>query len=322
MKKKIHKNSFDGFLKYKNLGKFYQLTGRKKHSQTVRNNISKFKRLIQNKGNQEFRTCQVCSSKSNNILFNKGGFLHVRCNVCSFVYVNPILKPEVQEKALRKESSYTNVLKNKINIELDNNRFKYGLQSLNINKKNKKILDYGTGYGQFLDTAKREKWECYGNEINKDCVDILQKKKIIIDTSFKKNFYDAITLWLVFEHIPYPNKLLKKIYSSLKKGGKLLVNVPNVNGLTPLILKDKCTMFAGSQHVNHFSDDSLEKIIKKNNFKLKSMETIICDAGTVLNYLNYNDARNEHKNKNFYFTDPDFIHKHRLGYTLLAIAEK
>ena len=51
-------------------------------------------------------------------------------------------------------------------------------------------------------------------------------------------------------------------------------------------------------------------------------ETIICDAGTVLNYLNYNDASNEHKNKNFYFTDPDFIHKHRLGYTLLAIAEK
>ena len=67
MKKTIHKNSFDGFLKYKNLGKFYQLTGRKKHSQTVRNNTSKFKRLIQKKSNQEFRACQVCSSKSNNI---------------------------------------------------------------------------------------------------------------------------------------------------------------------------------------------------------------------------------------------------------------
>ena len=101
MKKKIHKNSFDGFLKYKNLGKFYQLTGRKKHSQTVRNNTSKFKRLIQKKSNQEFRTCQVCSSKSNNILFNKGGFIHVRCNACSFVYVNPILKPEAAIKKFK-----------------------------------------------------------------------------------------------------------------------------------------------------------------------------------------------------------------------------
>ena len=48
------------------------------------------------------------------------------------------------------------------------------------------------------------------------------------------------------------------------------------------------------------------------------METIISDAGTVLNYLNFGKTQT----KKFTFTQPKFIHNHKLGYTLLAIAEK
>ncbi len=320
-KKKIHKDSFDGYLKFKSLKKFYKITGRKKHVQTAGKNTEKLKALIKKKSNQEFRNCQVCNSRQKKFLFDKNGFIHVKCKACGFVYVNPILKPKVQERTLKKENSYINVLKNKVNIQLDNFRFRYGLQKININKKKKRILDFGTGYGLFLDNAKKYNWDCFGYEINKDCMKILQNKKINIDNSFKKNFYDAITLWLVFEHVPYPNKLLSKIYLSLKKGGKLLINVPNVNSLSSLILKDKCTMFSGSQHVNHFSDKSLKMILNKNNFRLKSMETIISDAGTVLNYLNYGNTFSK-DSKKLSFTDPKFIHKHKLGYTLLAIAEK
>ena len=244
------------------------------------------------------------------------------CKNCNFVFVNPILKLNVQNKIIKNENSYINVLKNKINIKLDNLRFQYGLQKINIKKKNKRILDYGTGYGLFLDNAKKFGWICGANEINKDCISILRRKKISIDNNFKKNFYDAITLWLVFEHIPYPNQLLKKIYSSLKKNGKLLINVPNVNSLSSLILKDKCTMFSGEQHVNHFSEKTLKKILIKNKFRINSMETIISDAGTVLNYLNYNNSNNYNKNNIYPFTETKFIHKHGLGYTLLAIAQK
>ena len=76
----------------------------------------------------------------NEVLFIKDGYKHVRCKKCKFVFVNPILKTEVQEKALKKESSYTRVMKNKINVMLDNNRFKYGLQNLSIKKKDKKNI--------------------------------------------------------------------------------------------------------------------------------------------------------------------------------------
>ena len=100
-----------------------------------------------------------------------------------------------------------------------------------ILKKKKKILDYGCGYGLFLDEALKNGWSVFANEINKKCINYLNSKKIELDNNFTKNKYDAISLWLVLEHIPEPNLLLKKVYKALKKGGKILVNVPNFNSL-------------------------------------------------------------------------------------------
>ena len=106
---------------------------------------------------------------------------------------------------------------------------------------------------------------------------------------------------LVLEHVPYPNKLFRKIYKSLKKGGKILINVPNVNSLSSLILKDKCTMFSGEQHINFFSELTLKKFLNKNNFKILSSETIISGAGSVINYLNYNNLLEYNNNKIYPF---------------------
>ena len=49
MIKKIHKDSFDGFLRFKSLKKFYRITGRKKHVQTAEKNNVKLKKLIKKK---------------------------------------------------------------------------------------------------------------------------------------------------------------------------------------------------------------------------------------------------------------------------------
>ena len=127
---------------------------------------------------------------------------------------------------------------------------------------------------------------------------------------------------MVLEHIPYPNELFQKIYKSLKKGGKILINVPNINSLSSLILKEKCTMFSGEQHINFFSDLTLKKFLNNNKFKVLTSETIISDAGTVINYLNFNNSLEYNDKKIYPFTNPKFMHKNMLGYTLLTIAQK
>ena len=325
--KKIHKDDFDGFIRFKSKNLFNKSTGRNLHLKKSIKKDKIVKKLISKKQNQEFRKCLVCNSISYEILFNKNGFDHVVCKNCNFVYVNPILKTKIQEKLVKGNiynDSYANVLKNKVNIKLDNLKFQYGLQKLNFNSKSKskRILDFGPGHGLFLDVAKKCGWECYANEVNKIYLKTLKEKEVNIDNNLNENCYDVITLWLVLEHIPYPNKLFKKFYNSLKKGGKILIHVPNINSLTALILKDKCTMFSGEQHINFFSAMTLKKFLEKNNFKVLSTETIISDAGGVINYLNFNSLLKFNRDKSYPFTDPKYIHKNMLGYTLLTIAQK
>lgn len=320
--KKIYKDDFDGFLKFKSKDLFNKISGRSLHNKKNIQKHKKIQNLILKKKNQEFRNCLVCNSNSNEFLFNKNGFDHVSCKNCRFVFVNPILKSNIQEKILKDKNTYYKVLSNKTNVKLDNLKFQYGLQKIKLKSINKKILDFGTGYGLFLDNAKKFKWNCYANELNKDCIKILKKKKINIDNQLRGNFYDVITLWLVLEHIPYPNELFKKIYKSLKKGGKILINVPNINSLSSLILKENCTMFSGEQHINFFSDLTLKKFLINNKFKVLSSETVISDAGTVINYLNFNNLLEHNYKKIYPFTNPEFMHKNMLGYTLLTIAQK
>ena len=111
-------------------------------------------------------------------------------------------------------------------------------------------------------------------------------------------------------------------FKILKKKGKILIHVPNVESLSARILHEKCSTFAGHQHINHFSIETLKKFIQKNNFKIKDIETVISDAGTVNNYLDYQDPYLSNTKFRPSFTNPDFIHKNNLGYTILCIAEK
>ena len=109
---KIHKDDFDGFIRFKSKNAFSKSSGRNAHlkQKTFQDKI--VKKLISKKENQEFRKCLICNSKSNEILFNKNGYNHVVCKRCNFVFVNPILKSKVQEDLVKGNiynDSYTKV---------------------------------------------------------------------------------------------------------------------------------------------------------------------------------------------------------------------
>ena len=76
---------------------------------------------------------------------------------CGFFYVDPTFNEELTHSNFLNEDSYKKVLMNKENINLDKKKFLYSLQKLNINLKNKKVLDIGCGFGFFLDVAQ-EVW--------------------------------------------------------------------------------------------------------------------------------------------------------------------
>jgi len=96
-----------------------------------------------------------------------------------------------------------------------------------------KALDVGVGHGGFLKALGKFKKSArlVGNDIHKSVllpegIDFYQGS--FLETDFKDESFDLITLFHVFEHLPHPSEVLSKLSSLLEKQGHLVISIPNV----------------------------------------------------------------------------------------------
>lgn len=133
-----------------------------------------------------------------------------------------------------------------------------------LRKANGKLLDIGCGFGFFLDKAKKKGFETYGLDISQYAISKVNKNHhvVVLDVSqkkfpFKNNFFDAITLDHVLEHVPNPVFVLKEIRRILKPKGLLFIEVP-IRSRWP----------THKTHVSYFNKISLSFILENLNFKI------------------------------------------------------
>ena len=139
-----------------------------------------------------------------------------------------------------------------------------------LNKKD--ILDFGCGWGEFLKNIKNYK-SLSGIELRKECINHinLNIKKINItdDINYYKKKFDIITMFHVLEHIPYQVNTLKILKSKLKKGGKIVIEVPHAEDF--LILQNELKKFRDftfwSEHLILHTCKSLKTVLIKAGFK-------------------------------------------------------
>jgi len=181
------------------------------------------------------------------------------------------IKYNDKERILEKKSIKINLIKTlKGNIkapllEDDNRR----VVQYNDILKNKKILDFGCGWGGFLKKIKKAR-SLTGIELRKECIFYIRKniKKIHISDSLNNlnEEYDIITMFHVLEHIPYQIETLRELKKKLKKNGKIIIEVPSANDF--LLKLDEFKKFTfWSEHLILHTENSLRKILKVSGFK-------------------------------------------------------
>ena len=140
--------------------------------------------------------------------------------------------------------------------------------------KNKKILDFGCGWGGFLKKIIKAK-SLTGVELRKECIFYIKKniKKIIVSDNLNNlnEKYDIITMFHVLEHIPYQIETLKELKKKLTKNGKIIIEVPSANDLL-LKLKEFKKFTFWSEHLILHTENSLRKILKVSGFKKISIK--------------------------------------------------
>lgn len=149
----------------------------------------------------------------------------------------------------------------------------YKFSKLNYNGDKKTLLDYGCGTGDFLKYAKLKGVNVMGIEPNSIALELAKKKvgrDLVFDLPLKNinQSFDYITLWHVLEHIPNLFEFIEELKLKLNPGGKILIAVPNHDAYDAKFYKEYWAAWDVPRHLWHFSNDSFQKLMYKNQLKI------------------------------------------------------
>jgi 2-polyprenyl-3-methyl-5-hydroxy-6-metoxy-1,4-benzoquinol methylase len=319
------KNAFDGSL-VMGTANFNRNTGRK---DSIRPPFSQYIDPVTNLIRGDYlrpRNCPVCEMPPGPGLFVKDGFRHVRCTNCSLIYVSLILREDLMVKYWREEQAWTRVLQTGPQVDMDMAKYDYGLDLVSAYLGGGKVLDIGTGTGNFLRQASQRGWETMAIELNIESVEAMKNEgfNVIVKplelSDLNSGSFEMVTMWEVLEHLAEPKNVLAEARRLLADNGILLILVPNSSSLVTCLLHEKSNTFGGHSHLNHFNPNSLKAILGALHFDILEMETVITELGTINNYLAFEDPYLGDAPPFTPALTPEAIHKNMWGSRLLVIA--
>lgn len=170
--------------------------------------------------------------------FNDRLFDLVRCDRCGLIRVSPMLTPQQIKKLydLRDyfELDYDFGLTSGSyfdNRESILDRQKYALEIFKTQKQGN-FLEIGCAAGFFLAVMKSAGWKTWGIDLSHSAVKFAKNlslrvvSKDLLSAHFKENFFDAILMGDVFEHVHNPVEFLREARRILKPGGMLVIKTP------------------------------------------------------------------------------------------------
>lgn len=190
--------------------------------------------------------CVFCGSKTEpKYRINRFSepFTILECPKCLLQFQHPLPGPE-QIKALYGPGYYCQ--ENEFQYEDERRKLKYyryvwdkRIQKLAKNLHSvgpRTMLDMGCSFGGLLKTAECYGFEGYGVEISAYAREYADKQlpgrifEKLENAPWKENFFDAITLVEVIEHLDTPLDTLHQLWHLLKPGGILLLQTANMAG--------------------------------------------------------------------------------------------
>ena len=136
------------------------------------------------------------------------------------------------------------------------------------------VLDIGCGNGRFLQELIRKNYNAYGIELPSKSAERASqipglKLKIgkLCEGDYEENFFDAVTLWHVIEHLSEPKKTLQIIEKILKPGGYLVISLPNIDSIQSRLFRGRWLHLDPPRHLFFFTASELTKIMQTFGFE-------------------------------------------------------
>lgn len=263
---------------------------------------------------ETLKTCPSCqhSEFSNEIictdhLVTDESFVIVKCQNCGLLFTNP--RPTVENIGKYYDSpeyaSHNQKSKGLIDVIYKVARgfaLKRKLSLINkLQPQKGKLLDVGSGTGDFLKTCEDNGWNVTGIEFNRAANQASTEKvngtvfASLDELQLKKEF-NVITLWHVLEHLHELRESLKKFRKVLKKNGALIIAVPNMDSWDSQHYKEKWAAYDVPRHLYHFNQLTFKKLAQECKFSIRETKPMKLDAY----YVSLLSEKNMHGKNRFY----------------------
>ena len=216
--------------------------------------------------------CNLCGADDAKFLHRRkfdNGVVHkyVRCRRCGFVYVNPLMAEKELAKFYEDDYYVFDKLYDKLNEENSARDFEDIKRTIGSGKK--RILDIGCAKGFLLNAAKKAGWEAYGIDISAPVAEIARKQfgldvftGPIESAPYRNSFFDVICAFDYLEHVRNPLNSLSKMSKMLRRGGMLVIEVPNIGGAYYKMTGKHWSVF-NPFHIYHFNVKTLPAMMRK-----------------------------------------------------------
>ncbi len=138
-----------------------------------------------------------------------------------------------------------------------------------------RVLDVGCGSGRFLKYLIERGYEGYGVELAGRAAEraaevpgIHLKTGSLEKGDYPADFFDAVCLWHVFEHLPQPRKAVEIIHSVLKPDGFLFLSMPNIQSWQARLFRGRWLHLDPPRHLVFFSPEGLVRVLGEQGFQL------------------------------------------------------
>ena len=268
--------------------------------------------------------CYLCGSENNELIAEKLRYESprkvYRCNDCSLVFLYPQMTPE--EERIFYEKEYGEIYSHEkgttpadlFKKRQDDAKLYYKLSKEYLSPKYD-CLEVGCASGYFLAEIKDKIKSVAGIETHIILREYCEKIGIKMYDSLEhapENAFDILFIFFVLEHLGDPLSFFRKANRALKKGGKIFIEIPNVDDalLSLYDIPGFRLYYYTPAHQFYYSKNTLERLFKKagyNDYEIKIIQRY--DLSNHMHWMSYGKPGGVGKFNNVF--SPELLEKYK-----------